>query len=129
MVQVDGGFDRIRFVVELARNKDRRMILMPNGLIVTGGHPIRRKGVWCLPRNECDAKEVEGVDKVYMFVLDHFDVMIVNGMECVTWAHGIDDELVKHSFYGSNAVIDALEEKMNGNECEMLKNVIAVYAE
>ena len=130
MVQVDGGlFDRIRFVVQLRRDKRRRMLLLPGGLVITGGHPIRRNGVWCLPRNECDAVEVDGVDKVYTFVLDRCDIMIVNGMECVTWAHQIKDDVVKHSFYGTNAVIGALEQKMMGQEVELLRNVIAVYSE
>eukprot|EP01084_Bolivina_argentea_P306288 529264_1 len=137
MVQVIDGFAKVLLVVELARDKTRRMIELPGGLVITGGHPVRRNGLWCLPREQSDAMFVEGCDNVFTFVLDKSHVMIVNGMECVTWGHGMNDCVVRNEFYGTDKVIKALQQKVMDIEnnkgerivenVDPLDNVIAIY--
>eukprot|EP00488_Nonionellina_sp_1-RS-2012_P000857 TRINITY_DN1377_c0_g1_i1.p1 TRINITY_DN1377_c0_g1~~TRINITY_DN1377_c0_g1_i1.p1 ORF type:complete len:266 (+),score=90.61 TRINITY_DN1377_c0_g1_i1:114-911(+) len=95
VVQVVDGYATVVFVVELARERGRRMIELTGGLVITGGHPVRRNGLWCLPREQSDAQIAEGCDTVFTFVLDESHVMIVNGMECVTWGHGMNDGIVQ----------------------------------
>jgi hypothetical protein len=45
---------------------------------------------------------------VYNFVLDRCHVVMVNGVECVTWAHGLATEGVRHTFYGTGLVLEHL---------------------
>jgi len=127
------GFATVVFKVELSRNSRRRMIRFPStGLVLTGGHPIRRNGSWCLPREQCDAQSAEGCGSVFAFVLDQSHVMIVNGMECISWGHGlIDDEIVSHPFFGTDEIIKTLKQKVMGAvdvmDVDPLHNVIAIH--
>jgi len=41
---------------------------------------------------------------VYTFLLNNDHIMIINGVECITWAHGLDIEL-KHDYFGTEAVV------------------------
>eukprot|EP00485_Elphidium_margaritaceum_P017418 CAMPEP_0202728620 /NCGR_PEP_ID=MMETSP1385-20130828/185717_1 /ASSEMBLY_ACC=CAM_ASM_000861 /TAXON_ID=933848 /ORGANISM="Elphidium margaritaceum" /LENGTH=1142 /DNA_ID=CAMNT_0049394871 /DNA_START=52 /DNA_END=3481 /DNA_ORIENTATION=+ len=141
MVQVSGGeFARVLMVVQLKRDPRRRMIALPGGLVITGGHPVRRDGVWCVPREQADARAVAGCDTVFAFVLEHNHVLMVNDTECITWAHGMsshdgdnDAVLGRHSFFASAEIIGALQRRMKRqqllvNDDDRLKQVVAVYS-
>jgi hypothetical protein len=43
---------------------------------------------------------------VYNFVLEHSHVLLVNGMECATWGHGMSGPVIGHDFWGSAAAIE-----------------------
>ena len=105
------GTGTVTCVVKIARDANTRMIALPGGLTITGGHPIRRGGKWCLPRDQDDAHHTAGEGHVYTFVLssDSDHVLLVNGTECITWGHGITDDGVAHAFFGAHDVIAALE--------------------
>ena len=45
---------------------------------------------------------------VYNFVLDRYHIVLVNGMECVTWGHGLTEAGVQHEYYGSQKIIKDL---------------------
>jgi hypothetical protein len=47
--------------------------------------------------------------EVYCFVLDPPLPAIVNGIQCATWGHNLQDEVVKHPYYGSQDVIEDLK--------------------
>ncbi len=72
---VNEQFANVILVIELARDK-KRMIELSGGLCITGGHPIQRNGLWCLPREQNDGKFCDECDSVFMFVLDKIHVRL-----------------------------------------------------
>ena len=44
-------------------------------------------------------------DEVYNFALDQGHTVAVNGVECVTLAHGFQEDVVRHAYYGSDRVL------------------------
>jgi hypothetical protein len=47
-------------------------------------------------------------EEVYNFALDQGHTMLVNDVECVTLGHGFQDDIVRHSYYGTQRVIEDL---------------------
>ena len=47
-------------------------------------------------------------DAVFNFALDQGHTVLVNNIECVTLGHGFQDDIVRHSYYGSERVIEDL---------------------
>ena len=45
---------------------------------------------------------------VYNVVLDRNHVLLVDGIECVTWGHDLQEQGVAHPFYGTRSVVEAL---------------------
>eukprot|EP00927_Polykrikos_kofoidii_P023330 TRINITY_DN21530_c0_g1_i1.p1 TRINITY_DN21530_c0_g1~~TRINITY_DN21530_c0_g1_i1.p1 ORF type:complete len:759 (+),score=83.32 TRINITY_DN21530_c0_g1_i1:78-2279(+) len=100
----DGGFATVRCVVQIYRSFSKGLIEGPGGLSITGGHPVRMLGEWRRPRDIWQATSWhDGV--VYNFILDKCHVLLVSGVECVTWGHGIAGEIVEHSYFGTAHVI------------------------
>jgi len=52
-----------------------------------------------------------GKESVFTFVLDRAHSVVVNGVRCVTLAHGITtgDDVRAHSYFGSNVCVSDLE--------------------
>merc|ERR1711916_169617 len=84
-----------------------------NGLHITPYHPIRdSKSRWNFP---CSVQNTQNLEckEYFNFVLEKGHIMIINGIECCTLGHGFDEEIVKHSYWGTQKVIDDLK-KMKG---------------
>ena len=47
-------------------------------------------------------------EEVYNFALDQGHTVLVNNVECVTLGHGFQDDIVRHSYYGTQRVIEDL---------------------
>lgn len=47
-------------------------------------------------------------DAVFNFALDQGHTVLVNNVECVTLGHGFQEDVVRHSYYGSQRVIEDL---------------------
>jgi len=101
------GTAEVRCVVRIARSSSKALLGFPGGLTITGKHPVRIAGRWVLPSQMCqDLEQVPNPSGfVYNFVLEQCHIVLVNGVECVTWGHGIDEDVVRHSYYGTNDVI------------------------
>jgi hypothetical protein len=85
-----------------------------DGLLITEWHPVRIKGKWYFPKEYPLGKYDEfRCEYVYDFVLDKGHIALINGVECVTLAHNFQEDIVKHSFFGTEAVVRDLE-KMPG---------------
>jgi hypothetical protein len=82
------------------------LFAVSGGLTATGSHPIRLGGVWKKPSQ---VGLPAGCAPVYNFVLDSEHLLLVDGVECVTFGHGLMEEGVAHPFYGSHRVIQALQ--------------------
>jgi Mg-chelatase subunit ChlD len=85
------------------------LVEIEGGLLITPFHPIKIGDRWQFP---CAVSEpaVRYARYVYNFVLkdggEH--AMIVNGVTCVTLAHHYDEEVVRHSYFGSQKVLEDL---------------------
>ncbi|CAF1262010.1 unnamed protein product, partial [Rotaria sordida] len=60
--------------------------------------------------------------------LDQGHTMLVNDVECVTLGHGFKEDIVRHSYYGSERVINDLErlnlEQNNGGLIEITEKML-----
>ena len=103
MIATADGLAMVKLVAKIARAKP--LLRLEGGLTITKRHPVRVNGVWMLPQ-QLQGVEVENpAGVVYNFVLDQSHVVLVNGVECITWGHGFQDPVVQHRYYGTEAVI------------------------
>ena len=134
MVEVaDGGTARVACVVEIERPASKEMVRFDGGLEITPRHPLRLDGRWRRPREVCEEVTGQGADSgctaaelvsmegdytVYNLVLEGLSecwvgqtrVLLVNGLECATWGHGLkDDPVVEHEYFGSERILRDLE--------------------
>jgi Mg-chelatase subunit ChlD len=107
-VSVADGTARVRCVVRIARSPSKNLVALPGGLTITAKHPVRIAGKWLLPGDIADEQISNPSGFVHNFVLDRTHILLVNGVECVTWCHGIEDEIVDHPYYGTDKVIEDL---------------------
>jgi hypothetical protein len=117
----DGGAAKVRCLIRLQRDPSRLMRAFPNSsLTITPGHPILYKKQWILPRSlpSSEAQWVKCVDGfVYSVVLDRSHVLRVghqqgeHSISCITWGHGMKESPLSHPFFGSQRVIEALEQQ------------------
>lgn len=90
-----------------------KMISFPGGLSITSYHPIFYNGKWCFPI-DVGTEEYIYTPAFYNFVLEGGHSMVVNGMHCITLAHGIKgDKVAEHEYFGTNKIIEDLS-KMEG---------------
>jgi len=92
------------------------LVLLESSLVITAWHPVIFNNKWRFP---CEIGELwkpsVSSHDVFNFVLDQGHIMTVNGIDCVTLGHGFTDEVVKHSYLGTEQVINDLK-SMNGWE-------------
>jgi hypothetical protein len=110
LVQVAGGdYARVKCVVEIF-DDPKTLLVMKSGLSITAKHPIRIHGKWHYPMTLDCIQGTINSDIVYNVVLESCHIMLVNGMECCTWGHNLDDDsVISHPFYGTNQIIDHLQ--------------------
>jgi len=112
---VGGRYAHVRCVVQIEREVQEELVeFQKSGLKLTRKHPIFVNGQWHVPSSlvnleSFSAKYCRPTSKyVYNFLLDKNHVILVNGIECVTFGHGIQDPVAWHPFYASNGVTDLL---------------------
>jgi len=81
--------------------------VLPGGLRITPWHPVRVRGEWRFPQDLSPAYE-SACDAVYSFLLDQGHVVLINGIECVGLAHGFNEPVVAHDFFGSDRIAQEL---------------------
>lgn len=82
-----------------------------NPVIITPYHPMKINGKWTFPI-DLVSKEVDThCTMLYSFVLRmRTSSIIVNGIECITLAHGIQNNLIAtHPFFGTEKIVQALK--------------------
>lgn len=105
-VRVSNGIASVRCVIRIARSPQKSMVTFPGGLTITPGHPVRINGEWMRPRDvPAGVVTTNSCSCVYNFVLDHCHRLLVDGIECVTWGHGITGDVVGHPYFGSSRII------------------------
>jgi len=88
-------------------------VLSPSKLVITPWHPVDLEGdgKWSFPCNCGSVEHQRCEESVYTFVLDRAHSAIIDGIRCVTLAHGITsgDDVRAHPYFGSNACIADLQ--------------------
>ena len=80
-------------------------------LLVTEWHPIKHQNDWTFPINIHKSK-VHNTPFVYSFVVENSHTVYIEGWECITLGHGIEnDPVASHDFWGTEKVIDCLKSK------------------
>jgi len=104
-------------VKTICKNNQAQLIKFDSGLKITPWHPIRLGGKFYFPCTVEQPFEYEffECDAVYNFVLESGHLMTVNGVECVTLAHGFQEDVVRHEYYGTSAILEDLK-RMEGWE-------------
>ena len=79
-------------------------------LHVTPWHPVMINDTWGFPKH-LGSGNIQNESEVYSFLLEPGFVDVnVEGVTCITLAHNIrDDSVASHPFYGTNKVIQSLE--------------------
>jgi len=102
------GSARVRCVARIQRDASKALVALPEGLRMTPGHPVLLGGAWVRARDAHGAVADGGAAVVYNFVLDSCHVLVVNGIGCATWGHGLRGEVIGHDFFGMERVLWAL---------------------
>jgi len=89
------------------------LVTLPGGLRLTPYHPIHKEDGWYFPLDLATPERDAPCDAVYNFVLaGERHAMVINGVECVTLAHGISaaegGAVVAHAYFGTQRVVDDL---------------------
>ena len=107
-VATSTGHAVVRCVLKTRCAKGVAKLVKYDYLMVTPWHPIRMGTNWVFPN---DLGEAYGYpcEAVYSFLLDEgFHDIIIESIPCITLAHGIDDPVAGHPFFGTNKVVEAL---------------------
>ena len=101
------GWATVRCVVCVTRPRERLLVALPGGPVLTPGHPVRIAGSWVRPDSRA-APSVSHDGFVLTLVLDHCHVLLVDNVECVTWGHGHTSIALDHPFFGSGRAVRSL---------------------
>ena len=112
-----GGTAEVVAAVTIEEPAEATLCELPSGLRITAKHPVRINGQWQMPTALPEARIVRNSSGfVTNFILrgddgrlhDHGHVLLVDGVECASWGHGLKSEGIAHQFWGSERVIKAL---------------------
>ena len=121
-----GTIAKVICLVEFPVKKPVYMVTL-NGLKITRTHPVFHEGSWRYPRAIGDAKLIY-CDSIYNLVLDKNHVANINGLDVVTLGHEKkNNEFVKHSYYGSDKVIQDLKAVRGWNEGYILMEQVKKF--
>jgi len=86
------------------------LVTFSGGLKLTPWHPIRLAGqaefTFPIDHHQPIESATEGV---YSFALDQGHVMIINGVEVISLAHGSERGILKHELFGTDRILEDLK--------------------
>lgn len=96
-------------LVTIGSKRPAQTMVQINSLCITPWHPIRLKagGAWVFPADHYLFGE-RLIQTVYNFVLNRGHIVDVEGYECITLAHGFQEPVAKHDYFGTSAVLNDL---------------------
>lgn len=122
-----GSYTAGRVVCVVAYSGVRPVRLPGSGLVITAWHPVRdpASGAWRFPADlaaealaeryvgstldEAVQAVLQPEQEVYNLVLEAGHVVEVDGVACVTLGHGFQEDVVRHPFFGTQAVVRELQ--------------------
>jgi len=105
-------------VVKNLCNSVADLVELEGGLILTPYHPINVEGSWKFPI-ELAKPSSRPCDAVYSFVLKEEHTIVINGVPCVTLGHHLQEDIVKHPYFGTDKIVEDLK-AMNGWESGLI---------
>lgn len=111
-IKTPTGNSKVLCVVKTQTGGSTDIVHLDGGLKITPWHPIKVNNRWVFPCELSNSTETK-CKFVYSFVLETEHIMIINNIQCITLGHTIDEPVAKHSYFGSQSVINDLR-KCNG---------------
>ena len=120
IVMTSDGPAKIRCVLRTQCENSTAQLIKLDTLMITPYHPIIKKkkngqlnDKWTFPNDHGKAEDYQ-CEAVFSFLLEPgFQDMIIEGVQCITLAHGIEnDPVASHPFYGTDKVIETLKTHM-----------------
>lgn len=112
----NGYVATVRCIVKtICNNGKGYLACFDKGLRITPWHPVRISGQFEYPHNLTEVYEQE-CPAVYSFLLDKGHTIFINDIECVTLAHGFEDPVAKHNYFGTISVVNDLQKMQGWNE-------------
>ena len=125
----EGNMAIIECVITFPCDKTMCLSEFKNGLKITPYHPININNIkdkWVFPIDLVGAKNIK-CDKVYNFILNTRQSIIVNNVVCCTLGHKINSPVVAHDFFGTNKVINNLKNNFSKKYHEgLIDNITTV---
>jgi len=108
---VECGAGRQAEVVCVARTRCAggvaSLVALPGGPRLTPHHPVLLGGRWCFP-SDVAAIGQHPCEAVYSFVLNGASDLLVDGVPCISLAHGIKEGAARHPYFGTELVLQDL---------------------
>jgi len=107
VITPEGRVFPIKCILETQINSHIDMMVHPDGLVITGYHPVKINNNWCFPiGSDLFEKQNIWVDSVYSIGLEDGISLHVNGIEVAGLGHQVqDDPVLTHPYFGSDLVI------------------------
>jgi len=114
LIETMSGYSKVRCVVKTIMPGHVAQLVEIGELRVTPYHPIldQATGTWRFPLDVVGEAKWVPCDAVYSFLLEEgFEEssVVIGGVACVTLGHGIVGDVREHPFFGTLAVIEALQ--------------------
>jgi hypothetical protein len=101
----NGGI--VECLVENRINKKEKVVKI-NNVYFSLYHPIEINGEWVFPCEHFKVT-VKYIDCWYNLVLKNVHEVILNGIKAITLGHNRTEGILKHPYFGTNKVIEALK--------------------
>ena len=119
----------IRYVLEASTyDTTQPFCQITPGLLITEYHPVRNRitGKWRFPIDDYPVLNLP-IPTVFNLVLDQGHIVLVDGFECCTLAHGFKGFVIGHPFFGTDRVIEAMSRQPGFSEGRpVYKNMRAI---
>lgn len=83
------------------------MCQMQNDLMITPGHPVKIVDNWVFPKDMAVIQNVE-INAYYNLIVNQVHIALVNDCQVICLGHGLQDDIIRHEYLGTNRVIDDL---------------------
>lgn len=109
VLSTGGKYVTIRCVIEThCASGKSQLVKFQDGLRITPYHPMKWNNEWVFPCLIGDVVEEE-CPAIFSFVLEEGSSLMINGIECVSLGHGLEEnEIVKHEYFGTEKVVQDL---------------------
>jgi hypothetical protein len=103
---IDGGI--VECLIETVLNGNCEAVVL-NGVAFTPFHPVEVCGKWVFPRDVGEIVEI-GIDLWFNLVVRGNKVVELNGVRAITLGHGLVEGVLKHPYFGTEIVVNALKQ-------------------
>ena len=101
---------KVRCILKTECKSDEMELVKVNDLLITPNHPVVFENKWVFPRDLGKA-EVVPCPFIYSFILESDHICFVNDIPVICLGHGFKEGILKHPYYGTNAIIKDLMKK------------------